>query len=57
MEHFGTDEWITINRIADTLRESDIVWPRYGEETVEDLAIKIFKIARSAHRQQQECLA
>jgi hypothetical protein len=32
-----------LNAIKQSLSNSDIVWPRYGSETIEELAAKIAK--------------
>lgn len=47
MEQFTTDEWEIIGEIQQRLDESDIVWPKYGNTTTLDLAIRIFKDIRS----------
>jgi len=40
-------------RIMNILSKSDIVWPKYGSETIEDLAKEIAKEAKEVIREEK----
>jgi len=40
--------------IQSTLEQSDIVWPRYGSETIEELAAKIASVSSQKIQELEE---
>ncbi len=43
-------EKLLVEKIENALRYSDIVWPKYGSESIEELAEKIYLMMEEAEK-------